>query len=508
MRRTGHMPRPPRTPPADLHYRCFTGDDTGLLKRVRFAPAAKAGTVQTWGEQAAKSEVTCCCWGPSPTGEEFVGMGQSTGAVRFWRANDESSEMPRPVFQIAEPEGVAGVHVSGATESDARVITCDRLGSVRVYPWSVHSARPAEASATFETGGSASAVNFSADGTRVAIGDAHRDLVVWDVAASSASYRARNVPDDKYDLSVPVWVNALAHVPAEPNWIVMGTGYVQNRLQGEVRIYDVAAKRRPVARKAGSVGEEAVRSVAITPDARYILAASVAGTISRLDVRMNLKMVGAYHGTSGSVRSIHVHPTKPLVVVASLDRHVRMYKLEGGIRGAPFVHKVYLKQRLSAMLLSSEAPGSGGDGETDDGDDVEAMLRGLPEADGGEGAGEEEEEEEPCDDFGMAEIDAGTNPDARDDFGDDGDEVAGEEDDDDDEEEDAEETEKAAVAAAAAAAAAAKEEEEAKKRRRLKAAGGKKNKIKVKGTKGRASSEGSGAGPTKLIKKKKKKAVE
>ena len=493
---------PPRA--ADLHYRCFTGDDTGLFKRVRLAPSAKAGVVQRWGEQAAGSAVNCCSWGPSATGESFVGAGLSTGVVRFWRASDEAPltaetvETPRPAFTLTAPEGVSGLHAAGDVVSTARVIACDRLGCVRVWAWPkagvVGAGASAEPISSFETGGAAPVATFSADGSKLAVGGPQRDLQLWDIEKESMSYKARNVADDKYDLAVPVWVNALCHVPTQPDWVVMGTGYVQNRLQGEVRIYDVRAGRRPASRKEGSVGDEAVRAVAITPDGRYILAGSIAGTLSRLDVRMSLKLCGGYSMTAGSVRSICVHATKPFVAVASLDRHVRLYKLGGG---AP-VQAVYLKQRLSAMLLSSEAPGPAGDGETDEGHNVEELLRGLPDAEGE--AGEEDGEEEHCDDFGMAEIDGGTNPDAADDDDDEeaGAEAAGDDDDDDEEDDDEDEEDEEA----------AKERERAATRRkveaRLKAArsSGKKNKIKVKPAK-RAASEG-GAG---LKKKKKQKSA-
>jgi hypothetical protein len=162
----------------------------------------------------------------------------------------------------------------------------------------------------------------------------------------------------------------------------------------------------------------------------------------RLDVRMGLKPLGSYRGASGSIRAIAAHASLPLVVCASLDRHVRVYRLEsqsGGTHAprtaahsrarpsepthllsplcrrpshrtptampslsvaahAPVVcrlssrcarvrvcvcaapiAKAYLKQRLSSLLLSAETPGGGALGA--DADDVEAMLGALPAAD-------------------------------------------------------------------------------------------------------------------------------
>jgi hypothetical protein len=66
-----------------------------------------------------------------------------------------------------------------------------------------------------------------------------------------------------------------------------------------------------------------------------------------------------------------VHPTLPLVACASLDRHVRVYKLEGA---GELVQKVYLKQRLAALLLSSDVPASAGDGDAEMNTEIDEML--------------------------------------------------------------------------------------------------------------------------------------
>ena len=338
----------------------------------------------------------------------------------------------------------------------------------------------ASPSFSFETGGNASAVSFAADGAHVAVGDRDRDLAVWDVATAAPTFKARNVPDDNLDLAVPVWVSALCHVPTQPSWLCMGTGHVQQRLRGEVRLYDVAAKRRPVARTIAPLGEEAMRAVACTPDGRYVLAGSISGLICRLDVRMNLKPLHRYTGTAGSIRAICPHASLPLFACVSLDRSVRLYRIEGNRHNSAPAQKVYLKQRLSALLLSSEAQAGG----HEDDEDIEAMLDALPEADDGDdeapisaaAAGEEEEEDDDDDDGdGMDELDgigvSGSHMDAADD------------DDEDDVDDDPDEAD----------TAAAQETQAKKMRRQQKEAGGKR--------------KGAGEAPRAALKKKKKKKL-
>ena len=415
----------------------FTGDDTGLLKRVRLSPASKAGPVRRWGTQAAGGGVSCSCWGPAATGEEFVGVGLETGAVRFWRA-DEDVEAPTAEFDAGLGVAISGVHVAGSS-----VIACDRQGMVNTWKWD-NAASASDPLASFETGGNASVASFAPDGSHLAVGDKDRDLTVWDVTTGAQAFKARNVPNDNLDLSVPVWVAALCHIPSEPNHqrIAMATGYVQSRLRGEVRLYDVAAQRKPVLRSFAPLGEEALRSVACTHDGRYVIAGSTTGTICRLDLRMGLKRVSAYRGASGSIRSIACHESLPIVACCSLDRHVRVYPLEGGDGKA--VQKVYLKQRLSTMLLSSEVPkgsimaaAADEEAEEEDGEDVDAMLDGLPEV----GGGEEEEEEDDDDDEendGLDELDGGIGTIDDDDEEEEAAGGAAAEDDDDDEEEEEE----------------------------------------------------------------------
>ena len=397
----------------------YTGDDTGLVKKVRLTAGASA--LQRWGTQAAGGAVNCSCWGPTASGEEFIGAGLDTGAVRFWRTMDVSSSS-LPAFQATEHAadagaGVAALHTFGDAESSARAFACDHKGSVRVWTWEAASAASAasEAEAPLTTFETASAIGvggvggqmvaaFDGDGSRVAVGGRDRDLAVWDVETSSVAFKAKNVPHDNLDLAVPVWVSGLHFAPSDPKIVAMCTGYVQSRLRGEVRLYDVkSGQRRPtmraIAPMMGNGGlsaaiatgcEEGLRCVCTTPDGRYVLVGSTGGSMARLDMRMGLKYNGAYKGAAGAIRQMAVHPTLPYVACASLDRHVRLYDLEG--RGEA-VEKVYLKQRLSSLLFSSEIPQmafkSGevreGGGEGDDGEDVATMLDALP-AVGAEGA--------------------------------------------------------------------------------------------------------------------------
>ena len=427
----------------------FTGDDTGLMKRVRLSEPP--GAAHRWGIQEPGGGVACCSWGP--TGEDFVGVGLDSGVVKFWRS-DGASDSPafeRSAHAMEDAIKMAGLHACGGdAHSTARVLMCDSRGCVRAWMWD--GADGADSATSFDTGGTADFATFDEAGARVVVGGRDRELTLWDVAAGTCSYHARNVPHDNLDVPVPVWHSGARFMPGQPNVLASCTGFVQFRLRGEVRLYDVLAKRRPSVRALAPLGDEAVRSIACTPDGRYVLAGAVSGHMARLDVRKNLLPVNRYKGAAGSIRQIAIHPTLPLVASASLDRHVRLYQLEG--TGA-LLQKVYLKQRLTAMMLSAEQPPKGafaaaitsrasadegeeGDEESGgDGDNVGAMLGALREVtDEGDEMGDEldengDDDDDDDDDDGNAELDG---------FEEGADEAA-DDDDDDDEDEDVEEEE-------------------------------------------------------------------
>ena len=98
----------------------------------------------------------------------------------------------------------------------------------------------------------------------------------------------------------------------------MCTGFVQHRLRGEVRLYDVRAQRGPTTRAIAPVGDEPLKCIAWTPDGRYIIAGTASGSMARLDTRKGLASIGAYKGAAGarSVASPSIHPTAGRMRVA------------------------------------------------------------------------------------------------------------------------------------------------------------------------------------------------
>lgn len=296
----------------------FTGDDTGLTKRVGLVAQGHAcGGVRRWGDQAPGAGVTAV----SLRADGCVGVGSEDGAVRFW-SEDPSTEGPVATF---------GSHASPSLGTTAlcalptRVVASDRAGSVRVWRWD-DAALPNPPHQSFEMGGATTACTISTDASLIAGAGCNRELTLFDLEAGSIVFTSKNVPHDNLDLPVPVRFSALKFRAQQPRQLFASTGFVDQRLRGEVRLYDASCKRRPVMRALAPLGEEALSVVESSTDGMSVFAGSVSGTLARLDVRMNLKVMGRLKGAAGSLRALSVHPSLPLLASASLDRHLRIYK--------------------------------------------------------------------------------------------------------------------------------------------------------------------------------------
>ena len=68
-----------------------------------------------------------------------------------------------------------------------------------------------------------------------------------------------------------------------------------------------------------------------------------------MDLR-TMRLNGVYKGNTGSVRGLAVHPTLDVLVSVGLDRVMRVFDVNNRRQ----LHRVYLRQRLNCVLVSSE----------------------------------------------------------------------------------------------------------------------------------------------------------
>lgn len=177
-------------------------------------------------------------------------------------------------------------------------------------------------------------------------------------------------------LAVPVWHADLAFSPLGPHAVVTASGFVEQRLRGEVRVYDVRAQRRPVMRAIAPAGDVALTALALSPDGAGAYVGTAKGDLAQLDLRRSAFLLGSLKGACGAVTAVQVSADGSCVFSASLDRHARVHSA----RSRKLLLTAYLKQKLRALALLAGANGP----------EERSSARGRAE----EALGEEEEEAE------------------------------------------------------------------------------------------------------------------
>lgn len=215
-------------------------------------------------------------------------------------------------------------------------------------------------------------LDVSEDGEtlRAAVGGRGAELRVLDALQGAESYRARGGrAHPQTGLMDPAWVSACAFVPGtECRKVVVGTGHYK------LRLYDLDHGRRPrievpwedarvTALGMSPDGQVRGRAVGMSPDGQVSGRALCArwrggdaasrcavargwrrgvmcevprlqvcwvangkGMVSRWDLTSGTVAV-VLKGIAGSVRSVAVHPTLPLVATVGLDRFLRVHHL-------------------------------------------------------------------------------------------------------------------------------------------------------------------------------------
>jgi len=140
------------------------------------------------------------------------------------------------------------------------------------------------------------------------------------------------VPHNYVKLRQPIWVRDVHFLGENSTQIVAATSYHQ------VRMYDTKAQRRPIFNI--ELGTDPFTCMAPVDDTAVITATST-GIVSLFDLRKR-QCVGSYKGKiAGSIRSVHVHPSKPIFACCGLDRFVRVFD----IKKRTLLHKVRSNRR-------------------------------------------------------------------------------------------------------------------------------------------------------------------
>jgi ribosome biogenesis protein NSA1 len=135
-------------------------------------------------------------------------------------------------------------------------------------------------------------------------------------------------------------VTSIAWFPHSCSQLAIGTGYHQYRL------YDLKKAKRPIL--SIEIGQYPLKSLEFISETNIILSDTI-GNLCILDSCTG-KKIKQIKGIAGAVTQ--VSSTSDYVLSVGFDRFLRLYKNNTSFE---FIEKVYLKQRLNAIVVMNES---------------------------------------------------------------------------------------------------------------------------------------------------------
>ncbi|GET51752.1 WD repeat-containing protein 74 [Rhizophagus irregularis DAOM 181602=DAOM 197198] len=306
----------------------FTGDETGLVKSITFSENsdyASSPIVKTWGKIDRSKSIQLMCYTTALEKKKLI-VARKNGQIDILDTND--GKISQEFFEAQ----VTGEHKSSARfvglfANDSILVTCTDKGIVR------YQSILEDNLSTIET-----TLTLAPDLCRLrvhpkehhifACGGKERELSLWDV--NSYKEGICFIKTQKKEQKAG---------EQETTKLVVGTKYHQ------IRIYDTKAKRRPVSDY--NIGNNPVVSLIIGRNSNEIFFTDTIGNVFSVDVRTG-KILGQFKGFAGSVTNLAVANGPSLLTSVSMDRFLRIHEIGASRK---LVNKVYLKQRLTCVIV-------------------------------------------------------------------------------------------------------------------------------------------------------------
>ena len=263
---------------------------------------------------------------------EYSHRNRSSGDIRGEEHVLDGLQSPMRFFKV------------GDSSAGAVVAAYDVEGNISAVPgWSRSRSTKA-----FAVKGPVSAAVGVMNSVNFAFGGRENDLQVCDFSTQQEVFKARNVPHDKLDMRVPVWITGIASLPSSDSVIATCTGYAQ------VRVYDIRAQRRPV--KDLRLADWSHMTGIVSVDENNVVVSDTQGHVSKLNLQ-TMRLEAKYKGFAGGVRSLDVHPDAPFLLAGGLDRRVHIHHL----KTRKVFADVYVKQKLNVVRFCTQLDLSDGD---------------------------------------------------------------------------------------------------------------------------------------------------
>ncbi|KAK3808565.1 MAG: WD40-repeat-containing domain protein [Benniella sp.] len=428
--------------------RFYTGDEQGLIKvvtiteppvvkkRVRRGqptpePSPKpAPTIETWGTPDRERAIQLLCWDHD---RKHLVVARKNGLVQLINPQEKGSVVTEFKHKLIKQK-VDTIFVGLFANSES-IITCTNTGAL-----TIQSIQDVSQTTTMSIGADICKMRVHPKLHHIiATGGKEQEITLWDLnelckestdkesqkpgkggkSASKASskpqkptsgasgdkqqngapesrykskevldkgqiFKAKNVKNDHLDLRVPVWNTDFQFLSQHDMVrIAVGTRYHQ------IRVYDTkSGSRRPVVDK--EVGDMPVVALANGKDASEIVFSDTMTNVYAVDT-LTGAVLGQYKGITGVVTALATfipfedESTVHLASV-SMDRHLRIHEMD---KTRKLLHKVYLKQRMTAVVVGEYTPAEPAEDE-EDGDTTKRSRKSE--------AGDKEDEDEVNDD--------------------------------------------------------------------------------------------------------------
>lgn len=312
----------------------FVGSETGLLKGINVSKAEWLNLHDTESVDKSK-EIVSLCWKDET--ETDVCIGSKNRTVTIWHSATRT-------FSDSLILGTEESKLRGVRLLNGDYVSCVDTGLVRLW-------KDGEVESEINAG--KDVFTFEQNPTErniFATGGKENELKIWDIELTeNPKFTAKNVRNDWLNLRVPVWVTCARFLPKSEK-IFTATGHHQ------VRMYDLKAQRRPVLDM--SFDEYPITALSLCPkNENEVVVGNTVGKLAVLDIRKG-RPVQVFRGLAGAIRAVQHHPTLPVIVSCGLDRYLHIHSMDDKSQ-----QKIYLKSRLSALLLKSSWDGNDVDNE-------------------------------------------------------------------------------------------------------------------------------------------------
>ncbi|KAI9321711.1 WD40-repeat-containing domain protein, partial [Dichotomocladium elegans] len=196
-----------------------------------------------------------------------------------------------------------------------------------------------------------------------------------DKAIPGLLFQAKNVRPDMLDLEVPIWIRDLQFVNDKGTKIATATHYHQ------IRLYDTEGQQRRPVRDVDVGGKVPLTCLRVGKDPNQLVYTDTMNTMRFLDLTTG-RPLAQFKGLTGAATDVALtsgkNPEDTMLVSVSVDRFLRVHETKTTERKCE--HSIYLKQRLTCVLIDEDRAEEDEEEEEED-EEEQAMWEAMETVD-------------------------------------------------------------------------------------------------------------------------------